>query len=244
MAGAGTLPGRAAAEARRQGWRVAAFAFEDAPGLAEAADDFIPSVITDIQSVLTGLAARRVSAAVFVGKLWKSTVFFRYDQPTAPAGDSSASALRRRAHQMVVRQWRATSRCSTSGTSVPVAAPRGTLGARPRVPPNERRSARASAWRRLAPTVARPWWARGVTVAGRGGNRRIIRRGGRSRAERWCEGSGGRARLPLRRPRWARPRSRPCARAIPRYRPGEPRAARRSRRGGRRRGGHRGGKRR
>ena len=71
MAGAGTLPGRAAAEARRQGWRVAAFAFEDAPGLADAADDFIPSAITDIQSVLTGLAARRVSAAGLVGKLWK-----------------------------------------------------------------------------------------------------------------------------------------------------------------------------
>jgi len=39
MAGAGTLPGRAAAEAKRRGWRVAAFAFEEAPGLAEAADD-------------------------------------------------------------------------------------------------------------------------------------------------------------------------------------------------------------
>jgi DUF1009 family protein len=70
MAGAGTLPGRAAAEARRHGWRVVAFAFEDAPGLAEAADHVIPSAITDIQAVLAGLAAQRVEAAVFVGKFW------------------------------------------------------------------------------------------------------------------------------------------------------------------------------
>jgi hypothetical protein len=75
MAGAGVLPGRAAAEAKRHGWRVAAFAFEEAPGLAEAADDFIPSRLTDIQAVLQGLAARQVRAAVFVGKFSKERVF-------------------------------------------------------------------------------------------------------------------------------------------------------------------------
>jgi DUF1009 family protein len=83
MAGAGTLPGHAAAEAKRRGWRVAAFAFEDAPGLAEAADDLIPSTITDIQAVLAGLSAHRVQAAVFVGKFWKSTAFSHYGQADA-----------------------------------------------------------------------------------------------------------------------------------------------------------------
>ena len=83
MAGAGILPGRAAAEAKRRGWRVAAFAFEDAPGLAEAADDLIPSTITDIQAVLTGLSTRRVEAVVFVGKFWKSTVFSGFEQTDA-----------------------------------------------------------------------------------------------------------------------------------------------------------------
>ncbi|MGH7418830.1 MAG: UDP-2,3-diacylglucosamine diphosphatase LpxI domain-containing protein, partial [Candidatus Rokuibacteriota bacterium] len=83
MAGAGTLPGRAAAEAKRRGWRVAAFAFAEAPGLAEAADDVIPSTITDIQAVLAGLAARGVEAAVFVGKFWKSTAFSGYEQTDA-----------------------------------------------------------------------------------------------------------------------------------------------------------------
>ena len=33
MAGAGVLPGRAAAEAARQGWRVVALAFDEAAGL-------------------------------------------------------------------------------------------------------------------------------------------------------------------------------------------------------------------
>jgi UDP-2,3-diacylglucosamine hydrolase len=80
MAGAGILPGRAAAEARRRGWRVTAFAFEEAPGLAEAADAVIPSRLTDIQAVLAELTARRVEAAVFVGKFWKSRAFSHYDQ--------------------------------------------------------------------------------------------------------------------------------------------------------------------
>jgi DUF1009 family protein len=83
MAGAGILPGHAAQEARRRGWRVAAFAFEEAPGLAEGADVLIPSTITDIKAVLAGLAAQRVEAAVFVGKFWKSSAFSRYDQADA-----------------------------------------------------------------------------------------------------------------------------------------------------------------
>jgi UDP-2,3-diacylglucosamine hydrolase len=91
MAGAGTLPGRAAAEAKRRGWRVTAFVFEEAPGLAEAADHLIPSTVTDIQAVLAGLAAHRVEAAVFVGKFWKSTAFSSYEQTDA-AGRGLARA--------------------------------------------------------------------------------------------------------------------------------------------------------
>ena len=71
MAGAGVLPGRAAAEARRQGWHVVAFAFEDAPGLADRCDAVIPSRIDNIPAVLQELAARHVSAALFVGTFWK-----------------------------------------------------------------------------------------------------------------------------------------------------------------------------
>jgi UDP-2,3-diacylglucosamine hydrolase len=75
MAGAGVLPGRAAAEARRQGWRVVAFAFEDAPGLADAADVVVPSAIADIQAVIVRLYGERPKAALFVGKFWKQRAF-------------------------------------------------------------------------------------------------------------------------------------------------------------------------
>ena len=103
MAGAGTLPGRAAAEARRRGWRVVAFAFEDAPGLAEAADAFLPSSITDIQAVLVGLAAQRVEAAVFVGKFWKSSAFSQYDRADDAGRDLAQGGLSDAAlSQMVV----------------------------------------------------------------------------------------------------------------------------------------------
>lgn len=75
MAGAGVLPGRAAAEAARQGWRVVALAFDEAAGLDAHAERVVPSALTDIQEVLRTLAAERVQAAVFVGKFWKQRVF-------------------------------------------------------------------------------------------------------------------------------------------------------------------------
>jgi UDP-2,3-diacylglucosamine hydrolase len=80
MAGAGILPGRAAAEARRQGWRFVAFAFGEAPDLATAAHRLLPSAVTDIQAVLAGLAAEAVSAVAFFGKFSKQTVFAEADR--------------------------------------------------------------------------------------------------------------------------------------------------------------------
>lgn len=75
MAGAGVLPGRAAAEAVRQGWRVVALAFDEAAGLDTHAERVVPSALTDIQGVLRALADERVQAAVFVGKFWKQRLF-------------------------------------------------------------------------------------------------------------------------------------------------------------------------
>ena len=79
MAGAGVLPGRAAAEALRQGWRVVALPFEEAPGLADHASAVIPSRIDNIQAVLEALTAHRVSAALFVGKFWKQRLLSQDD---------------------------------------------------------------------------------------------------------------------------------------------------------------------
>jgi len=75
MAGAGVLPGRAAAEAARQGWSVVALAFDEAAGLDAHAERVVPSSITNIQAVLQTLAGERVQAALFVGKFWKQRVF-------------------------------------------------------------------------------------------------------------------------------------------------------------------------
>ena len=91
MAGAGVLPGRAAEEATRQGWRVVAFAFEDAPGLDERCHTVIPSRIDNIQAVLEELAARHVCAALFVGKFWKDRVFAHVDSEADQAARSLAS---------------------------------------------------------------------------------------------------------------------------------------------------------
>lgn len=74
MAGAGALPRRAAAEARRQGWRVVAFAFDECPGLAESVPELIPARLSEIQTVLMELMTRQASAALFVGKFAKERV--------------------------------------------------------------------------------------------------------------------------------------------------------------------------
>jgi DUF1009 family protein len=74
MCGAGALPARMAAEARRQGWRVVAFTFADAPGVAAGADLVIPSRFTEVAPVLAALQAESISAALFSGKFWMGDV--------------------------------------------------------------------------------------------------------------------------------------------------------------------------
>jgi UDP-2,3-diacylglucosamine hydrolase len=75
MAGAGVLPGQAAAEAARQGWRVVALTFDHAAGLDGHVERIVPSSLTDIQAVLRTLTDEGVQAALFVGKFWKQRVF-------------------------------------------------------------------------------------------------------------------------------------------------------------------------
>ena len=91
MAGAGTLPALAAAEARRQGWRVVAFTFDAAPGIDAASDAVVPSRLTDIQAVLSELGRRRAEAAVIVGKFWKHAAFTQAAE-TDEAGQRLGSA--------------------------------------------------------------------------------------------------------------------------------------------------------
>ena len=70
MCGAGALPARMAAQARRQGWRVVAFAFPGAPDLGVDAEAVIPSRIDAMGPVVAALSREQVSGVVFSGKFW------------------------------------------------------------------------------------------------------------------------------------------------------------------------------
>jgi DUF1009 family protein len=70
ICGAGVLPARMAGEARRHGWRVVAFTFGEAPGVADHADRTFPSRLSETGAVLAGLQAERIGAVAFSGKFW------------------------------------------------------------------------------------------------------------------------------------------------------------------------------
>jgi hypothetical protein len=70
MCGAGALPARMAAEARRQGWRVVVFAFPGAPGLGDLADLTVPSRLEAMGPVLETLAREGITGVLFSGKFW------------------------------------------------------------------------------------------------------------------------------------------------------------------------------
>lgn len=74
MCGAGPLPARMAEEARRQGWRIVAYDFGGAPGLAGRCEVVVKSAITDLAPVLASLRAERISAVLFSGKFWMGDV--------------------------------------------------------------------------------------------------------------------------------------------------------------------------
>jgi hypothetical protein len=95
MCGAGVLPARMAAEARRQGWRVVAFTFGDVPGLGPHADRVVPSRLNEAGAVLDGLQRERVSAVLFSGKFWMQD-FLRGERP-----DAALAAMTERAGAMI-----------------------------------------------------------------------------------------------------------------------------------------------
>jgi DUF1009 family protein len=91
MCGAGLLPARMAAAARRQGWRVVAFTFGAAPGVEGHAARTIPSRLTEPAAVLAALGAEGVTAALFSGK------FSARDLIAAQPGDTAAARMDARA---------------------------------------------------------------------------------------------------------------------------------------------------
>jgi DUF1009 family protein len=97
MCGAGALPARMAHEARRQGWRIVAFAFPGASDLAAVADTIVPTRIEAMGPVLEALTREKVSAVAFSGKFWMT------DLLTAGPPDAAHAHMAARAGALVDR---------------------------------------------------------------------------------------------------------------------------------------------
>ncbi|HEU4369191.1 MAG TPA: UDP-2,3-diacylglucosamine diphosphatase LpxI [Methylomirabilota bacterium] len=91
MCGAGPLPARMAAEARRQGWRVVAFTFPEAADLGGLADTIVPTRVEAMAPVLEALAREQVAGMLFSGKFWMGELL------TARAPDDAHAAIMARA---------------------------------------------------------------------------------------------------------------------------------------------------
>src|SRR4029453_5855487 len=70
MCGAGPLPARMAAEARRQGWGIVAFTFPGASEPAGWAEAALPSPPGEMNPGLEGLAREKIAGMLFSGKFW------------------------------------------------------------------------------------------------------------------------------------------------------------------------------
>jgi len=84
IAAGGLLPGRVAREAGRQGWRVVALVFGDAPGLDGAVDRLVPCRVSEIGAALEAIRQEGVTAVVFSGTLRKHDLIHRL--PRDPHG--------------------------------------------------------------------------------------------------------------------------------------------------------------
>jgi DUF1009 family protein len=71
MCGAGELPALMVPQARRQGWRVVAFAFAPlSDGVAGGAARVVPSRISEMAPVIAALQEEKVTGVLFSGKFW------------------------------------------------------------------------------------------------------------------------------------------------------------------------------
>ena len=68
MCGAGGLPARMADEARRRGWRVVAFTFDEASAAGISADRLVPAALEQLGPVLATLHGEGAKAVLFSGR--------------------------------------------------------------------------------------------------------------------------------------------------------------------------------
>lgn len=89
VGGAGALPAVMAREARREGWRVVAFALGEPASLAADADRVVPCRLGDVGAILDVLAAEAIRHVVLAGTVRKDGLF----REPALALDAAARAL-------------------------------------------------------------------------------------------------------------------------------------------------------
>jgi DUF1009 family protein len=124
MCGAGVLPARMADEARRRGWRVVAFTFQDAPGVAEGADVVVPARIGDLGPVFAALQRERVTAALLCGR-FPMTDILRVD---GAAVDATSHGVEARAGSRVDRRLADAIIATLGGVGIEVLDQRAFLG--------------------------------------------------------------------------------------------------------------------
>jgi DUF1009 family protein len=122
MAGAGVLPARMAHEARRQGWRVVAFGFADASGLAAATDVLVPSRLAELGRVVSVLQTEAVSAVILAGKFWLTDVM------ATATGEAASDGLVMSAGALTDRNITTAITATLEGLGITLLDQRGFLG--------------------------------------------------------------------------------------------------------------------
>lgn len=75
VSGGGILPALVAREARREGWRVIAFALPEAPELASEVDRVVPTRLGDVALILAEVGAEGIRHLVLAGRFGKEALF-------------------------------------------------------------------------------------------------------------------------------------------------------------------------
>ena len=174
MCGAGELPALMASEARRQGWRVVAFAFAPDTGAAAHAARVVPSAIAEMAPVINALQEEKVTGVLFSGKFWMG------DLLRAAAVDEAHRAMARRAGGLLDDNVKGVLLATLAGMGIELLDQRPFLGA---ALPGEAvlgaRAPTAEHWadirRGLAVARAAAAWSVGQTV--------VVRRGAVSAVE-------------------------------------------------------------
>jgi DUF1009 family protein len=153
MCGAGGLPARMAGEARRRGWRVVAFTFDELSAPAIAADLVLPASFAELGAVLGSLHREGARAVLFSGRFSMREVV----RTDAAGVDTVARAINERAGSRIDAALAGTVISTLAGLGIDVLDQRPFFGDA---------LASAGAWSKRGPTEAeRADIARGFAVA-------------------------------------------------------------------------------